>query len=60
MKTITLGLVLMLTSCFSASVFATDYVQINNAATLKWQLDSAGKAWFRNLNSYNSLVLGCC
>ena len=60
MKRIARILVLVLAAVFSSVAAAEDYVLINNMSTLKWQMTSDGKVWFRNLNEYNNLFLGCC
>lgn len=41
------------------SSFAIDFANVPDASLLKWQLDSAGNVWFRNLNDFDGSFLGC-
>ena len=39
---------------------APTYVHINDMSLLQYQLTADGNVYFRNLNSFNSTVTGCC
>jgi hypothetical protein len=39
---------------------AVYYVLVPDMSQLSWQMDPNGVVWFRNLNSFDSTVLGCC
>ena len=39
---------------------AVYFVLVPDMSQLSWQLDSNGVVWLRNLNAFDSSVLGCC
>ena len=36
------------------------FVLVPDMSQLSWQMDAGGTVWFRNLNTFDSSVLGCC
>ena len=36
------------------------FVLVPDMSQLSWQMDAGGTVWFRNLNTFDSTVLGCC
>lgn len=47
-----------LISSFNALAF--DYANVPDAGLLKWQMDTAGVVYFRNLNEFDPTFLPCC
>jgi len=39
---------------------ATEWVEIDDASKLLWQMTSSGTVYFRNLNEFDSKHAGCC
>lgn len=42
------------------SVNAGTYVHVDDMSKIEYQLTADGKVYFRNLNSFNPAVTGCC
>ena len=55
-----LALTSMLLLLSSERVHATDLLQIGDASQIKWQLNSQGHVYLRNLDSFDNTYLGCC
>lgn len=47
-------------SVLSLEVQADDAVHIPDMSELSWQIDSAGRVWFRNLDEFDSSFQACC
>ena len=52
--------ILFLTLLLSFSGRATEWIYVNDASKLLWQMNSAGTVWFRNLDKFNENQSGCC
>jgi len=52
-------LLVLIISPFSNS-FAQNWVEIDDASKLLWQMQNDGVIWFRNLNEFDSRQGGCC
>lgn len=55
----TCAAVLLVMSIASPSFAAVEFVNIQNAADIKWQMTD-GVVYFRNFNDFDSAFLGCC
>ncbi len=44
----------------SFEVSATEWVEVDDASKLLWQMRASGVVYFRNLNEFNSSHGGCC
>jgi hypothetical protein len=42
------------------TVSADDGVTVTDMSQLRWQADTVGRVWIRNLNQFDSTFLGCC
>ncbi len=55
------GIILIACILLSSKANAgTQWVNINDASHLKWQITSNGTVWFRNIKDFNSAHNGCC
>lgn len=52
--------ILSLFMLVSSSVFAEDWITVNDMSLLKWQMAPDGKVYFRNLNDFRPQALPCC
>jgi hypothetical protein len=43
-----------------SNTFAQNWVEIDDASKLLWQMQSDGVIWFRNLEEFDSRQGGCC
>jgi hypothetical protein len=43
-----------------SNTFAQNWVEIDDASKLLWQMQSDGVIWFRNLDEFDSRQGGCC
>lgn len=57
MKKIILLVFMAVLPCMSN---ATEWIEIDNASELLWQINSAGIVYFRNLNEFDAEQAGCC
>ena len=39
---------------------ATEWVYVNDASRLLWQMNTAGTVWFRNIKEFKGTHTGCC
>ncbi|MFL6600228.1 MAG: hypothetical protein ACJ8R9_02775 [Steroidobacteraceae bacterium] len=44
----------------TATALADDGVTVTDMTQLRWQSDTTGKIYIRNLNQFDSSFLGCC
>jgi hypothetical protein len=55
-----ISLVLGGASVLAAPAWAVTNVFVPDASQLSYSTEPSGKVWIRNLNTFNSGVLGCC
>jgi len=55
-----IGVILGGSALLVAPAWAVTYVFVPDASQLSYSTEPSGKVWLRNLNTFNSSVLGCC
>jgi len=45
---------------FAPQAGAQIWVEVDNSSKLLWQINSAAKVYFRNLNEFNAAQVACC
>jgi hypothetical protein len=60
MKTVVLSGLASLAMASGSAQASTYFVLISDMSQVQWQIDATGTVWFRNLNHFDSSVLGCC
>ena len=44
----------------TTKAYSTEWIEVDDASKLLWQMRSEGTVYFRNLNEFNSSHAGCC
>ena len=45
---------------FGSAAEATDFLQIDDASQIQWQITSQNRVYLRNLNTFDATYLACC
>ena len=56
----TKSLLVLAVLVFAPTAQASDFLRIDDASQIKWQITSNNEVYLRNLDAFDSSYLGCC